>query len=256
MSALEIIQIPVMQDNYLYLIHDSASGDTAIVDPALEDPVVAELDKRGWRLTHILNTHHHWDHTGANLALKDRYGLTIIGPKAEADRIPGIDIQVDEGDSVMLGDHSADVYFVPGHTSGHIAYHFSGDTALFCGDTIFSLGCGRLFEGTPAQMWTSLQKLMALPDDTQLYCAHEYTAANGAFALSVEPNNRALTDRMDEVTALRADGKPTVPTTLAQEKATNPFLRPTSPEIQASVGMQGAPLADVFKEIRHRKDNF
>jgi len=256
MSTLEIVQIPVLQDNYLYLIHDSASGDTAIVDPAVEEPVVAELEKRGWHLTHILNTHHHWDHTGANLALKERYGLKVVGPAADKDRIPGIDVCVDEGDTVKLGDVAADVYFVPGHTSGHIAYHFAADDALFCGDTMFSMGCGRLFEGTPQQMWTSLQKLMALPDTTRIFCAHEYTTANGTFALSVEPKNAALIARMDEVEQLRADNLPTVPTTLATEKETNPFLRPMSPEIQTMVGLQGAPLTDVFAEVRHRKDNF
>lgn len=256
MAALEIVQIPVLQDNYLYLIHDPASGDTAIVDPAVEDPVVTELDKRGWKLTHILNTHHHWDHTGANLALKERYGLTIVGPKADKDRIPGIDVCVDDGDTVSLGDHSGDVYFVPGHTSGHIAYHFADALALFCGDTIFSMGCGRLFEGTPAQMWTSMQKLMALPDETRIFCAHEYTTANGNFALSVEPKNAALITRMDEVTKLRAADKPTVPTTLGLEKETNPFLRPMSDEIQATIGLTGAPLTDVFAEVRRRKDSF
>lgn len=256
MSTLEIVQIPVLQDNYLYLIHEPTSGETAIVDPAVEEPVVAELEARGWRLTHIFNTHHHWDHTGANLALKERYGLTIIGPEADKDRIPGIDICVKEGDTAMLGGVAADVYFVPGHTRGHIAYHFPKDDALFCGDTIFSMGCGRLFEGTPDQMWTSLQKLMALPDSTRIYCAHEYTTANGNFALSVEPKNAALNARMAEVQALRTDGQPTVPSTLGVEKETNPFLRPMSEEIQAMVGLTGAPLVDVFAEVRHRKDNF
>jgi len=256
MAALEIVQIPVLQDNYLYLIHDAASGDTAIIDPAVEDPVVAELDKRGWALTHIFNTHHHWDHTGANLALKERFGLQIIGPAAEKDRIPGIDVCVDEGDTVKLGTHCADVYFVPGHTSGHIAYHFADADALFCGDTIFSMGCGRLFEGTPKQMWASISKLMRLPDETRLYCAHEYTTANGNFALSIEPKNVALIARMKEVATLRADNKPTVPTTMGLEKTINPFMRPMSEEIQEMVGLPGAALADVFAEVRKRKDNF
>jgi len=256
MTALEIVQIPVLQDNYLYLIHDPASGDTAIVDPAVEDPVVAELAARGWTLTHILNTHHHWDHTGANLALKERYGLSIVGALADKDRIPGIDVCVQEGDTVKLGTHSADVYFVPGHTSGHIAYHFTDADALFCGDTLFSMGCGRLFEGTPAQMWASISKLMALPDATQLYCAHEYTTSNGNFALSVEPKNAALIARMNEVKSLRTNGKPTVPTTMALEKTINPFMRPMSSELQASIGMQGAPLTDIFAETRKRKDSF
>lgn len=256
MAMLEIVQIPVLQDNYLYLIHDPASGNTAIVDPAVEDPVVAELDKHGWTLTHILNTHHHWDHTGANLALKERYGLTVIGPKADKDRIPGIDVCVDEGDTVSLGQHRADVYFVPGHTSGHIAYHFAEADALFCGDTLFSMGCGRLFEGTPKQMWDSISKLMRLPDETRIFCAHEYTTANGNFALSVEPKNAALIARMAEVTNLRAEDKPTVPTTMALEKSINPFMRPMSEEIQQNVNLAGAALADVFAEVRKRKDSF
>lgn len=256
MASLEIVQIPVLQDNYLYLIHDSISGETAIVDPALEDPVVAELETRGWALTHIFNTHHHWDHTGANLALKERYGLTVIGPKADKDRIPGIDVCVEEGDTVTLGEHSAEIYFVPGHTSGHIAYHFADTDALFCGDTIFSMGCGRLFEGTPAEMWTSISKLMQLPDETHIYCAHEYTTANGNFALSVEPKNAALIAHMEKVHDLRGAGKPTVPTTMALEKTINPFMRPMSDEIQVNVGLVGAKLTDVFAEVRKRKDNF
>jgi hydroxyacylglutathione hydrolase len=254
--ALEIVQIPVMQDNYLYLVHEPNSGDTAIVDPALDEPVIAELEKRGWTLTHILNTHHHWDHTGANLALKERYGATVVGAAVDAERIPGIDVQVEEGDTYALGDVVADIYFVPGHTSGHIAYHFAGEGALFCGDTLFSMGCGRLFEGTAPQMWDSLQKLMALPNDTQIFCAHEYTTANGNFALSVEPKNAALLARMDEVKTLRSADKPTIPTVLGLEKETNPFLRPMSAEIQDVVGLKGAPLADVFAEVRKRKDNF
>jgi len=256
MGSLDIVQIPVLQDNYLYLIHEPVSGDTAIVDPAVDAPVVAELEKRGWTLTHILNTHHHWDHTGANLALKERYRLTVIGPAQDKARIPGIDICVDEGDQITLGGVVADVYFVPGHTSGHIAYHFAADKALFCGDTLFSMGCGRLFEGTPEQMWGSIQKLMALPDETRIFCAHEYTTANGNFALSVEPKNTALNARMADVHMLRATDQPTVPTTLALEKETNPFLRPMSPEIQEMLGMPGAPLTDIFAEVRRRKDSF
>lgn len=253
---IDVVQIPVLQDNYLYLIHDQGTGETAIVDPAVEEPVVAELEKRGWQLTHIINTHHHWDHTGANLALKERYKLTVVGPKMDEERIPGIDVRVDEGDTFMLGESKADVYFVPGHTSGHVAYHFADDDALFCGDTMFAMGCGRLFEGTPVQMWDSLQKLMKLPNETQIFCAHEYTTANGNFALSVEPKNQALIKRMQEVKRLRDAGKPTVPSTLEQEKATNPFLRPMSEEIQAVVGLTGAPLEEVFAEVRSRKDNF
>tara|TARA_R110002096_G_scaffold89120_5_gene203128 strand:+ start:1050 stop:1814 length:765 start_codon:yes stop_codon:yes gene_type:complete len=253
---LEIIQIPVLNDNYLYLVHEPISGETAIVDPGVEAPVVAELEARGWQLTHILNTHHHWDHTDANIPLKERYSAKIIGPAADRDRIPGIDVAVGEGDQIYLGDIPANIYFVPGHTKGHIAYHFPSDEALFSGDTIFSMGCGRLFEGTPEEMWQSLSKLIKLPNSTNIYGAHEYTASNGAFALTLEPHNKALAARMEQVNHLRKNGIPTVPTTLGLEKETNPFLRPMSDEIQETLGMLGAPWPAVFKEIRHRKDHF
>ncbi len=253
---LEIVQIPVLSDNYLYLIHEPVSGETAIVDPGVQEPVVRELEARGWHLTHIINTHHHWDHTDANLVLKEKYNTKIIGPAADRARIPGIDIAVGEGDQIHLGSVAADVYFVPGHTKGHIAYHFPDADALFSGDTIFSMGCGRLFEGTPSEMWHSLSKLMKLPDSTLVYGAHEYTAANGEFAITLEPQNEALQARIKEVHELRSDGKPTVPTTLGQEKETNPFLRPMSDEIQETLGLLGAPWPAVFKEIRHRKDKF
>ncbi|WP_417449284.1 hydroxyacylglutathione hydrolase [Kordiimonas sp.] len=253
---LETVQIPVLSDNYIYLIHEPKSGEVAIVDPAVEVEVVETLEARGWTPDYILNTHHHYDHVGANLALKQRYGLKIIGPAAERDRIPGLDVAVAEGDHVHLGDIAADVYDVPGHTSGHIAYHFAAAHALFCGDTMFAMGCGRLFEGTPEQMWQSLSKLMRLPDETLIYCAHEYTLANGKFALSVEPDNPALQARMAKVQALRQDGKPTVPSELGTERQTNPFLRPMSDEIQDRVGLIGAPWPKVFAEVRRLKDSF
>ena len=256
LNSLEIAQIPVLNDNYLFLIHDPVSEETAIVDPAVEEDTVAALEARGWQPTHIFNTHHHWDHVGANLALKERYGLKVIGPAADRDRIPGIDIAVGEGDQVHLGDVAANVIFVPGHTSGHIAYHFADDKALFCGDTLFAMGCGRLFEGTPEEMWSSLSKFMALPDDTSVHCAHEYTLSNGKFALSVDPDNAALKSRMAEVERLREQGKPTVPTLMGLEKATNPFLRPMDEGIQEAIGMFGAPIPAVFAEVRKRKDNF
>jgi len=253
---IEIAQIPVLQDNYLYLAHDLVSGETAIIDPALEDETVDALNARGWKPTYIFNTHHHWDHVGANLALKERFGLKIIGPAADRDRIPGIDIAVGEGDQVFLGDAAADVLYVPGHTSGHIAYHFADSHALLCGDTLFAMGCGRLFEGTPDQMWSSLSKLMSLPDETQVYCAHEYTQANGKFALTVEPDNHDLITRMADVDEKRRSGMPTVPTSIGLEKATNPFLRPMSENIQETINLIGAPLPAVFAEVRRRKDNF
>lgn len=253
---LEIVQIPVLKDNYLFLVHDPVSGETAAIDPAVEDAVVEVLENRGWRLTHILNTHHHWDHIGANEALKNRFDLTIVGPSADRDRIPGLDIAVGDGDQVHLGEHAATVFDVPGHTRGHIAYHFAGANALFSGDVIFAMGCGRLFEGSPDQMWKSLAKLMVLPDETQIFCAHEYTEANGRFALTVDPENADLQARMQEVLSLRAKGKPTVPTTLGLEKATNPFLRPTDLGVQDAIGMVGAPPVAVFAELRGRKDVF
>lgn len=252
---LDIVQIPVLQDNYLYLIHDP-KGETAIVDPALAEPVNAVLDERGWKLTHIINTHHHWDHTGANLELKEQHGLTIVGPTAERDRIPGLDIAVGSGDTVTIGDSVAKVMDVPGHTAGHIAYHFAEDKALFCGDTLFSLGCGRLFEGTPDQMWHSLSQLMALPDETAVYCAHEYTAANAAFAETIDGDNPALKARISDIIQLRKANKPTIPTTIGLEKATNPFLRPMDPGVQAGVALLGQDPVTVFAEVRRRKDTF
>ena len=256
MSKLEIHQIPVLSDNYVYLAHEPRSGATAVVDPAVTQEVLAAAKARGWTITHILNTHHHGDHTGGNLEIKKATGCTIVGPKADKGRIPGIDVEVDEGDTYDLGEARAKVFFVPGHTRGHIAFWFEESDALFCGDTLFAMGCGRLFEGTPAQMWTSLQKLRALPDATRVFCAHEYTQSNGRFALSVEPQNARLVARMKEVVAKRERGEPTVPSTLAEEKATNPFLRPDSIDLQATIGMAGGDLVSVFAETRARKDNF
>lgn len=178
MSALDIVQIPVLGDNFIYLVHDPDSGETAGIDPAVEEPVKEALAEKGWTLSHLLITHHHPDHTGANMALKEATGCTIVGAANDAERIPGIDVRLAEGDSVSIGSHKAQIFEVPGHTSGHIAFWFEQDRALFSGDSLFSLGCGRLFEGTAEQMWRSLSKLRELPDDTQVYCAHEYTSAN------------------------------------------------------------------------------
>ncbi len=256
MSRLDIKQIPVLNDNYVYLAHCPATGQTAVVDPAVAGPVLDTLTKTGWTLTHILNTHHHGDHTGGNLELKAATGCTIVGPKADRDRIPGIDVMVRDGDSYALGSSTAKVFDVPGHTRGHIAYWFEDSDALFCGDTLFVMGCGRLFEGTPAQMVHSLAKFDALPGQTRVYCAHEYTQSNGRFALTVEPGNNDLQNLMKDVDAKRAKGIPTVPSTLAQERATNPFLRPSSKGLQATIGMSGADIVDVFAEVRRRKDHF
>ena len=256
MSKLEIHQIAVLNDNYVYLAHDTETGSTAVVDPAVGGPVLDSLVAKGWTLTHILNTHHHNDHTGGNLELKQQTGCIIVGPKADAERIPGIDVEVSDGDTYQIGNATAKVFDVPGHTRGHIAYWFSESDALFSGDTLFSMGCGRLFEGTPAQMVNSLAKFMALPDQTQIFCAHEYTQANGRFAISIEPGNEALQSRMIEVNSLRIAGKPTVPSTIGVEKDTNPFLRSSSEELQKTLGLVGGDLVDVFAETRKLKDNF
>jgi hydroxyacylglutathione hydrolase len=255
-DMLTIIQIPVLTDNYIYLIHDPVSGETAVVDPALAQPVLEVLHKQGWRVTYILNTHHHWDHVGGNLELKQITGCKIIAAQLDRDRIPGIDIGVSDGDVISLGQHQARVISTPGHTSGHIVYHFAEEGVLFCGDTLFVMGCGRLFEGTAEQMWNSLQNLKALPPSTRIYCTHEYTQANGRFALSVEPDNSELQQKMIEVQQLRAENKPTVPSTIDQERATNPFFRADSISIQKTLGLAGQSSVRVFTELRKRKDSF
>jgi hydroxyacylglutathione hydrolase len=251
---MEIHLVPAFNDNYIYLLRD---GDAVgVVDPGDAAPVLAALEERGWRLTHILNTHHHPDHIGGNHALKQRYGCVVIGAAADAHRIQDMDIALGEGETASFGQHVARVIAIPGHTSGHIAFHFADAHALFCGDTLFALGCGRLFEGTPAQMWDSLCKLRALPDDTRVYCGHEYTLSNARFAVTVDPDNRELAGRFEEIKALRERGAPTIPTTIGLENRTNPFLRADDPGVQAALGMAGADPAAVFAEIRGRKDRF
>jgi hydroxyacylglutathione hydrolase len=249
MSALSIHMFPCLADNYGYLLHDSDSGMTAAVDTPDADEIQAQLKAKGWRLTHILNTHHHADHAGGNLELKRKTGCTIVGPRADSARIPGIDV-------VLVGEHRAAVFDTPGHTRGHIVYHFAEAHAAFVGDTLFALGCGRLFEGTPGQMWGSLAKILRWPDETRIYCAHEYTQSNARFALTVEPQNSALRARADAVAKLRAAGKPTVPSTLGEERATNPFLRAASPELRATIGLPAAADVEVFAKTRALKDAF
>ena len=222
---LQVVRIPVLSDNYVWLVHDAASGETVAVDPAVADPVLEAAAARGWRIDQIWNTHWHGDHTGGNAAIKAATGCIITGPAAEAERIGTLDRTVGEGDSVRIGDHVAQVMAVPAHTAGHIAYHLSDERIAFVGDTLFAMGCGRLFEGMAAQMFASLQRLAALPEDTRIYCAHEYTLSNGRFALTVEPDNAALAARVAAVEATRARGEATVPTSIGEERATNIFMR-------------------------------
>jgi hydroxyacylglutathione hydrolase len=239
---LQIVRIPALTDNYIWLIHDPDSAETVVIDPAEPAPVLAAAEARGWSITQIWNTHWHPDHTGGNAALKEATGCTITGPAAEAARIPTLDRQVREGDTVRIGAVEAVVMEVPAHTAGHIAYYLASEAAAFVGDTLFAMGCGRLFEGNAGQMHANLQRLAALPPETQVYCAHEYTLSNGRFALVAEPDNAAIRERMVRVEAARAVNEATVPTTIALERATNPFMRAQS--------------AEELAERRQAKDNF
>jgi hydroxyacylglutathione hydrolase len=254
--ALEIVLVPLLKDNYAYLVRDGAAEATAVVDPSEADPVLKMARARGWTPTHILNTHHHHDHTGGNLRLKEATGAVIVGPRADRERIPGIDIAVAEGERFDFGKTHAEILFIPGHTRGHIAYWFPEDAALFCGDTLFAMGCGRMFEGTATQMWASLGKLRALPPATRVYCGHEYTQNNARFALTVEPANAALRARAMRVDELRAKGQATIPSTIGEERATNPFFRADEPALAESLGLSGADPVAVFAEVRRRKDEF
>lgn len=253
---LEIRIVPCLSDNYAYLVRDADAGLCAVVDPSEPEPVKRALAARGWRLTHILNTHHHFDHTGGNVPLKEEFGAQVVGPEKDRERIPALDIGVDESRDWRFGPHSVRILEIPAHTRAHIAFVFADQKAAFTGDTLFAMGCGRLFEGTPQMMWTSLSKLMRLHDGMRIFCGHEYTLNNGRFALTLEPQNRDLANRMVEVEALRAQNKPTIPSTMGLEKRTNPFLRPDSPEIRRTLGMATADAVDVFAEMRRRKDVF
>ncbi len=254
--SIKVHQFPCLNDNYGYLVYSESSDIAACIDTPDVAAIEQALQDTGWKLTYILNTHHHPDHTGGNLELKEKTGCTVVGAAIDADRIPGIDITVDETDLFRFGTHEVQVLNTPGHTSGHIVYRFLTHNIAFVGDTLFSLGCGRLFEGTAKQMWNSLQKIMAFPDHTLIYCAHEYTQSNAKFALSIEADNPELVSRANRVDVLRAEGKPTVPTSLKIEKLTNPFLRPDSKSIRKTLGMEDASDTQVFAEIRRRKDNF
>ena len=226
---LEIVPVPALRDNYVWLVHDPASEETVAVDPSVADPVLAEARRRGWRLTQVWNTHWHPDHTGGNDAIRAATGCTVTGP-AEAEKVSRMDRIVAGGDCARIGGHAAALIDIPAHTAGHVAFHLPGAQAIFVGDTMFAMGCGRLFEGDAAQMHESLSRIAALPDATRIYCGHEYTLDNGRFALTVEPDNRALAERVEAVKAARALGEVTLPTTVALEKATNPFVRAGSPD--------------------------
>ena len=245
-----------LNDNYGVLIHDPASGATAAIDAPEAPPIEAALQATGWTLTDILVTHHHGDHTGGIAELKKKYGCRVVAPQAEAGKIPLADETVREGDKVNVGTLAANVIETPGHTAGHITFWFQGDKIVFAGDTLFSIGCGRVIEGTPEMMWASLLKLRGLPGDTRIYCGHEYTLANIKFAQTIEPNNAALAARAEQAGRQRAAGEPTIPTMLEEEKAANPFLRADVPAVAAAVGLAGKTPAEVFAEIRARKNKF
>ncbi|MBO6777217.1 MAG: hydroxyacylglutathione hydrolase [Marinibacterium sp.] len=253
---LEIVTVPCLSDNYAFLAHDAASGDTAVVDAPEAGPILAELDARGWTLTHVLITHHHWDHVDGLADILVQHKATVLGAAADAERLPKLDIALAEGESVTIGGEEGVVLDVSGHTVGHIAYHFPASGVVFTADSLMALGCGRVFEGTMPMMWDSLSKLAALPPETVVCSGHEYTAANAKFALSVDPGNRALTSRAKAIEEAREMGTPTVPSILSEELATNPFLRASDPDFKAVMGMAGADDAAVFAEVRTRKDNF
>jgi hydroxyacylglutathione hydrolase len=245
-----------LKDNFGVLLHDPASGATAAIDAPEAAAVETALRATGWRLTDILVTHHHHDHTGGIEELKQRYRCRVVAPDAEADGIPEVDETVREGDRVRVGGLEARVIETPGHTAGHISYVLASEKLVFVGDTLFSIGCGRVIEGTPEMMWQSLLKLRGLADDTQIYCGHEYTLANVRFAKTIEPANAALLAREQEVARLAAARQPTIPSTIGEEKAANPFLRADVPEVARSLGLSGAPAWQVFAEIRERKNKF
>jgi len=254
--TLEFETVPCLSDNYAYLVHDPDTGATAVVDVPEAQPIVDALERRGWTLTDVLLTHHHWDHVDGLTALLEQAPALVTGAAADAHRLPPLDIAVREGDVVKIGNEAGTVIDVSGHTVGHIAFHFPNSKLAFTADSLMALGCGRVFEGTMPQMWKSLSKLAALPEDTVICSGHEYTAANAKFALSIDPGNTRLMSRSQAVGEARAAGEPTVPSLLSDELATNPFLRAGDPDLQAAVSMEGADPAEVFAEIRRRKDRF
>ena len=254
--TIQIDQFTCRADNFGVLMHDSATGETALIDAPEEATILAAIERTGWKPTLILTTHHHADHVEANLSLKQKFNLKIIGPGAEADKIPGIDEKVKEGDVLKFGGEDIRVIETPGHTAGHVSYHLPKSKIAFTADTLFALGCGRLFEAPPPVMYQSLKKLAALPPETVVYCGHEYTLSNAKFALTVDPDNEKLKARAARIEKLRAEDKATLPTTIGEELETNPFLRWDDPSIRRHLGMEKATDAEVFAEIRKRKDNF
>lgn len=254
MPKLEIEQFNCLSDNFGVLIHDAEAGVTASIDAPDADVILAHLAAKGWTLTHLFITHRHNDHIGGIVRLKEVTGCTVIGPRDEAGRIPGIDVEVHEGDTVPFGSFEVEVLETPGHTNEHVTYYIPAAKVAFVGDTLFSLGAGRIFEGTAQTMWTSVQKIAQLPADTEIYCGHEYTHANARFALTLEPDNAALIARAKEVDALRAQNRATLPTRLDRELETNPFLRSHVSAIRAKLGMMNAPDWHVFAAIRERKN--
>ncbi len=255
-GALEALALPALSDNYVWVIRRPGGREVAIVDPPEAAPVLRWLEEHDARLVMILNTHHHWDHTGGIAELKTRCGAVVAGPARGTQAGGLVDRHCADGDEFVFAGARVRVLEVPGHTLDHVAFHFPDDDLLACGDTLFSLGCGRVFEGTPEMMWRSLDRLRRLPGETRVCCAHEYTLANGRFALHVEPDNPALRARMREVEDLRARDLPTLPSTIALERATNPFLRPESPAIRARLSLDAAEDAAVFAALRAMKDRF
>lgn len=254
--TFSLVTIPCRSDNYAFLLHNDATGQTVLADAPEAAPILAELDGRGWNLTDLLLTHHHQDHVDGVEALRDRHGCRVIGARADRHRLPPLDLAVDPGDRIETCGTTAEVIDVSGHTVGHVAFHLPKADVAFTGDSLMALGCGRLFEGTAPQMWESLLRLRALPPQTRICSGHEYTAANARFALTVEADNAALTARAARIDAARARGEPTVPSLLSEECETNPFLRADAPGMDAQAGLPGASPAAVFAEIRARKDKF
>jgi hydroxyacylglutathione hydrolase len=256
-SSLKIELVPCSKDNYAYLLHDEDTGTVGVVDPSEAAPVIEALSRKNWNLTYILNTHHHDDHIGGNAELKERYGAKVIGSAVDKDRIPGIDILLKDSDKWMFAGHEVRILDTPGHTQGHISFYFPGSATIFTGDLIYSLSCGTLSEGTPEQMLSSLQKIVSLPDDTNIYCGRENTAGNLKFALSVEPKNETLQSYATRVAHLRSQGLPSIPTTVKVEKACNPFLRISSKDIRKSLSIpDSATEAEALRRIQRARDRF